>query len=189
MNKFIVAMIMMVAPAMSQAGNIFEGTYENKARTAEVDLIEFDGSVTMNTTSFYGNGAAVNWFFDFKMPKDREVKVGETVKGRVRSVDGLYGCVFDEKAEMKMEANGVVKVRFPLLTYHFETRSVNERIGTGYRRYIDWNGWGWVERGYHFPIERYRIISQECVVTQRNMTVNVLYPTFDGNQPSPVPVP
>ncbi|WP_413582761.1 hypothetical protein [Bdellovibrio sp. HCB288] len=188
MKKFFL-ILMALVPAVSSA-NIFEGTYENKSRTAQADLIEFDGSVTMNTTSFYANGAAVNWFFDFKMPKNREVKVGETVKGRVRSVDGLYGCVFDEKAEMKMEANGVVKIRFPLLTYHFETREVRERVGTGYRRYIDWTGWGWVERGYRFPIERYRIISQECVVTQKNMTVNLLYPLFnEGNQPEPVPLP
>ncbi|WP_413292470.1 hypothetical protein ACLSU7_13770 [Bdellovibrio sp. HCB185ZH] len=188
MNKWIVAM-MLVLPGVSQAGNIFEGTYENKSRTYETDLIEFDGSVTMNTTSFYANGAQVNWFFEFKMPKNHDVQVGETVKGRVRSVDGLYGCVFDEKAEMKMEKDGVVKIRFPLLTYHFETRSVTERVGTGYRRYVDWTGWGWVERGYHFPIERYRIISQECVVTQRNNTVNVLYPLFDGGHNPPVPAP
>ncbi|WP_413558879.1 hypothetical protein [Bdellovibrio sp. HCB209] len=185
MNKFIVALMVMALPVISQAGNIFEGTYENKNRTAEVDLVEFDGSVTMNTTAFYGNGAAVNWFFDFKMPKGRDVQVGETVKGRVRSIDGLYGCVFDEKAEMKMEAGGIVKIRFPLLTYHMETRSVRERIGTGYRRYVDWNGWGWVERGYHFPIERYRVISTECVVTQRNHTVNVLYPTLSDLPPVP----
>ncbi|WP_413576081.1 hypothetical protein ACLVWU_16985 [Bdellovibrio sp. HCB290] len=185
--KKLIVLLMALAPAVSIA-NIFEGTYENKSRTAQADLIEFDGSVTMNTTSFYANGAAVNWFFDFKMPKNHEVKVGETVKGRVRSVDGLYGCVFDEKAEMKMEANGVVKIRFPLLTYHFETREVRERIGTGYRRYVDWTGWGWVVHGYHFPIERYKIISQECVITQKNMTVNVLYPLFEGgNEPAPVP--
>lgn len=187
MNKFIVALMVLALPVISQAKNIFEGTYENKNRTAEIDLVEFDGSVTMNTMAFYGNGAAVNWFFDFKMPKGRQVQVGETVKGRVRSIDGLYGCVFDEKAEMKMEAGGIVKVRFPLLTYHMETRSVRERIGTGYRRYVDWNGWGWVERGYHFPIERYRVISNECVVTQRNYTVNVLYPTFEDVQPIPAP--
>ncbi|MBO9666675.1 MAG: hypothetical protein J7501_07650 [Bdellovibrio sp.] len=186
MKKHLCAFVAAVILPVLAHASIFEGTYQNQNGTYQADLIEFNSSITLNTASFYANGAPINWFFEFRLPKNHEVKVGETVEGRVRSVDSYYGCVFDEPAKMKMEANGNVKIHFPLLTYHLETRSVRETVGHWYQKRIDWTGWGWVVTKYNFPIERYKVISTECVVVQRNNTTNILYPV--GQFP-PIPPP
>jgi len=159
----------------AQAASIVEGHWNNEDGTKQVRVNEFNGSVTFNTNSYYINGAEVNWFFEYKLPKGRDIQVGETIKGRVRSVDGYYGCVFDEKAEAKLEAPGVFKIHFPLLSYHLETRSARDGNGGYYYEYtVDWTSWGWVETYYGFPIERYRTLSAKCVVDQRSWITNTL---------------
>jgi hypothetical protein len=96
--------------------------------------------------------------------------------------------VFDERAEAKMESSGSLKIHFPLLTYHRETWSVRDGNGGYYEeRTIDWNGWGWVETNYGFPIERFRVISSECVIDQRNWITNTLAKTNSPFAVSPVP--
>jgi hypothetical protein len=106
------------------------------------------------------------------------MRVGDVVEGRVRSLDGYYGCVFDEKAYLQKDSQGQVKIRQPLLSYHRETRSIRDDRYNGhyYERRIDWTGWGWVEYGYRFPIERWKVISSECVVDQRNWVNSLLIP-------------
>lgn len=178
--------VALVLPAMAQAQSSFEGLYQNEDGSKQVRLTEFNRSLTLNTTSYYSTGQQVNWFFEFIMPTNHQVKDGETINGRVRSVDAYYNCVFDEKAFIQKDAQGNVKIHYPLLTYHRETRSVRDGYQGGYyQRTVDWTGWGWVETGYHFPIERWRVISSECVIDQRNWTTNILVPVNGGPQPLP----
>ncbi len=167
-----------IMPFASFAASVLDGSWLTEDGSKLVQMSEFNGAVTLSTSSNYGNGSQVNWFFAYNLPKNRDIQVGETIQGRVRSVDGYYGCVFDESAEAKLEATGIFKIHFPLLTYHRETRSVRDSNGGYYdQRVVDWNGWGWVETNYGFPIERYRVISSECVIDQRNWITNTLTKT------------
>lgn len=185
-KHLLTTLIALLFPFVSQAASVLEGTWNTEDGSKQIRINEFNGSVTLSTSTYYNTGALVTWFFDYRLPQGRDVQVGETISGRVRSVDGYYSCVFDEKAEAKLEAPGVFKVRFPLLTYHRETRSVRDSNGGYYhQRTIDWNGWGWVETNYGFPIERYRVISSECVVDQRNWITATLTQTNSPFPPAP----
>ncbi|MDG0815234.1 hypothetical protein [Bdellovibrio svalbardensis] len=190
MKKLLVSVIAVVlaVPLMASAQSSLEGLYRNEDNSKQVRLVQFNRSLTMNTVSYYSTGAAVNWFFEFILPAGRDVKVGETITGRVRSLDSYYNCVFDEKAFIQKDFQGNLKINHPLLTYHRETRSVRDNSGGGYQygRRVDWNGWGWVETGYYFPIERWRVISSECVIDQRNWTTALLIPV-NGAPPQPLP--
>lgn len=179
MKKCIFSLISLclLFPVISPAASAVEGSWRTSDGSKLVEITEFNGSATLSTTSYYDNGAAVTWFFDYRLPKGRDIQVGETIQGRVRSVDGYYNCVFDERGEAKLEANGVLKIHFPLLTYHRETRSVREGGGYYHERRVDWDGWGWTETRYGFPIDRYRVISSECVIDQRNWVTNTLTKT------------
>lgn len=179
---------LLALPMMASAQSSLEGLYRNEDNSKQVRLLQFDRSLTMNTVSFYATGEQVNWFFEFILPADRDVRVGESITGRVRSVDAYYNCVFDEKAFIQKDEQGNLKIHHPLMTYHRETRSVRDgNGGYQYGRRIDWNGWGWVETGYYFPIERWRVISSECVIDQRNWTTALLIPV-EGH-PLPLPSP
>ena len=177
--------LFLVAPLFSPAASLMEGSWKSSDGSKLVEITEFNGSVTFSTTAYYNNGAEVNWFFDYRLPKGRDAQVGETNKGRVRSVDGYYNCVFDESAEAKLESNGILKIRFPLLTYHRETRSVREGGGYYHERRVVWDGWGWTETRYGFPVDRYRVVSSECVVDQRNWVTNTLTKTNAPFSPAP----
>ncbi len=157
------------------AGSVLEGIWENYERTARAQFIEFDGKLTMNTRSYYSNGAPSDYFFEFNLPKHREVQPGEVLEGRVRSIDGYYGCLFDEPAKAQLAHDGTLKLNYPLLTFTRETRSVRDSVGRHYERIVDWNGWGWVERIHSYPVERWRVISNECVIKGRNWVTNLLY--------------
>lgn len=173
--RLIVFVLMLICGGSVQAASNLEGSWMTQNGQKMVDLVEFNGFLTMNTRSFYSNGAPSDYFFEFTVPTNREVMPGETIQGRVRSVDGYYGCVFDEQAQAQLTPEGFLKVNYPLLTFHRETRSV--RDGSGgyhYRRNVDWTRWGWVETVYSFPIERWRTISSECVIDQRNWITSVL---------------
>lgn len=160
---------------IASASSILEGEWHPLDSQDSVRLVEFNHLLTFSGQSYYSNGAEVKWFFKYSLPKDRQVNPGELLNGRVRSVDSYYNCVFDEKAQAQLQADGTLKIHFPTLTYHRETRSVRDgRSGHYYERQVDWTDWGWVERIYHFPIERYRVISSECVVDQRNWITQVL---------------
>ncbi|WP_246845165.1 hypothetical protein [Bdellovibrio sp. NC01] len=186
--KKIFLSVVATALALPAFAGPLEGLYRNIDGTKEVRVTQFDRSLTLNTVSYYSTGQAVNWFFEFILPQNGNVAVGQKVTGRVRSLDGYYNCVFDEKAFLLKEADGTLKIHHPLLTYHRETRSVRYNQGRGgyyYGRQVDWTGWGWVETGYYFPIERWRVVSSECVIDQRNWTTAVLVPV--GGQPLPIP--
>ncbi|WII72533.1 hypothetical protein QJS83_01445 [Bdellovibrio sp. 22V] len=185
--KFILALFVTLTGVTAVAASNLEGEWSSVDGRAVVSLIEFDGKLTMNTRSYYPNGAPSDYFFEFRVPQDRDVEPGEILQGRLRSIDGYYGCVFDEPAKAQLTHDGKLKLHYPLLTFHRETRSVRQGVGRGYYREIDWTGWGWVERYYSFPIERYRVISCECVIDQRNWTTGILVPV--GNTEIPVPQP
>lgn len=189
MKKILLSVIasLLVAPLIASAQSSLEGSYRDSESAKQVRFIQFNRSLTMNTSSRYSTGEEVNWFFEFILPAGRDVQVGESITGRVRSLDSYYNCVFDEKAYLQKDASGNLKLHHPLLTYHRETRSVREEGNHGYRygRQVDWNGWGWVETGYFFPIERWRVIASTCVIDQRNWTTGVLLPV--GGRPVPVP--
>ncbi|XGC80554.1 hypothetical protein ACES2L_14590 [Bdellovibrio bacteriovorus] len=185
MKSLVLTLLTFVSLSSFAASNL-EGEYSNLDGTYHVRLHEFDGRLTLNTRSYYPNGAPSDYFFEFKVPANRDVQPGEILNGRLRSLDGYYGCVFDEPAKAQLEANGNLKLHYPLLTFHRETRSVRDSRGSGYRRVVDWNGWGWVETVYRFPLERWRVISSECVIVQKNWTTGVLVP-LDRERPVPRP--
>lgn len=139
-----------------------------------VELIEFNGAITVHTRSYYHNGAPSDYFFEFQIPQDRDVQAGEVIKGRLRSIDGYYGCLFDEEAQMTLDFDGSLKMNFPLLAFHREIRSERERIGTGYYRQVDWTRWGFVESVYRFPVERWRVVSSKCVIDRKINTTSRL---------------
>jgi len=180
--------ILSLLGSLAYAGSNLEGTWKSEDGKATVRLVEFDGRLTLNTRSYYANGAPSDYFFEFRVPKDRDVQPGEILEGRLRSLDGYYGCVFDESAKAQLSEDGKLKLHYPLLTFHRETRSVRQGVGHGYRRVVDWTGWGWVETVYSFPIERWRVISSECVIDARNWSTGVL--VREGQEiPVPVPLP
>lgn len=184
---FAILSVCFIMPFASHAASVLDGAWNTEDGSKQIRINEFNGSVTLSTSAYYNNGALVTWFFEYKLPQGRDIQSGETIKGRVRSVDGYYSCVFDEKAEAKLEAPGILKVHFPLLTYHRETRSVRDGNGGYYHeRTVDWNGWGWVETNYGFPIERYRVISSECIIDQRNWTTSTLTQTNAPFPPAPI---
>lgn len=173
MKKYLIVALVLAVPFVASAASILEGRWtQDGSKITQVN--EFNGSVTLNTTAYYATGEAVNWFFNFPLPKGRDVKPGEVIQGRVRSVDGYYSCVFDEKAEAMLEKDGRLKIHFPTLTFYYETREVRDRRGYYRGRQVDWTYWGWVESIYYFPIEEWRTISSKCVVSQRNWLTHVL---------------
>lgn len=180
MKRSLFSLILCVIgiPQMTLAASPIEGRWRTQDNSKLVEINVFDGLATINTRSFYSNGASVDWFFEYSLPQGRELRVGEVVQGRVRSIDAYYNCVFDEPAQAMMESTGALKVHYPLLTYHRETKSVRDPRGGYYReRRVDWSRWGWVETYYGFPIDRYRVVSSECVVDQRNWITNLLMKT------------
>lgn len=187
MTKHILMVVCgLLIPFIASAASVLDGTWNTEDNSKQIRISEFNGSVTLSTSSNYANGALVSWFFNYNLPQGRDIQVGETIQGRVRSVDGYYNCIFDERAEAKLEATGTFKVHFPLLTYHRETRMVNDGRGGYYNQHaVDWTGWGWVETNYGFPIDHYRVVSSDCVVDQRNWVTNTLTKTSGPLIPPP----
>lgn len=167
--KFVIIFLGVVCSSFAVAESAIQGSWKVEDGSKIIRIQEFADKLTFTTRSYYSNGAPSDYFFEFKMQKAGQVLPGEILQGRVRSLDGYYGCVFDEPAELMLTDSGTVKVHYPLLTFHRVTRSVRDgRPGRHYRRVVDWNGWGWVERYYSFPIERWKVISTECVIDQKN---------------------
>ncbi len=184
--KWIAAIFLFCLGLSAHAENNLSGVWRTEDGATVVRLVDFEGRLTLKTRSYYSNGAPSDYFFEFRVPTHRDVMPGEILQGRLRSLDGYYGCVFDESAQAQLTTEGKLKLHYPLLTFHRETRSVRDGNGYGYRRVIDWNGWGWVETVYSYPIERWRVISSECVIDQRNWTTGVLVP---AQEERPVPRP
>ncbi|AHI07120.1 hypothetical protein BDW_13100 [Bdellovibrio bacteriovorus W] len=151
-----------------------EGVWRNLDNTYQVHIGEFQGKATFHTRSFYDNGAPSDYFFELQIPKDFPQNPQQILKGRLRSVDGYYGCLFDEELQAQLTAEGALKLHYPLLTFNRVTRSVREGIGRSYERTVEWTSWGWVERVRSFPIERYRVISSECVIKGKNWVTGTL---------------
>lgn len=183
-TRYAITLALVLFTSFFAQARSLEGAWQSEDGSTTVRLYEFNGLLTLNTRSYYSNGAPSDYFFEFKVPTDRDVEPGEILQGRLRSLDGYYGCVFDEPAQAQLAQDGRLKLHYPLLTFHRETRSVRENGGRGYYREIDWTGWGWVERIYSFPIDRWRVISCECVVDQRNWSTGVLVPV-DQEPPTP----
>ncbi|MNJ96795.1 hypothetical protein D3C87_145280 [compost metagenome] len=175
MTSVTVLAALLLSGISSFAMSPFDGVWASEDGRATVRLTEFNNKLTMHTRSYYDNGAPSDYFFEFRLPKSsRPLPADTIIEGRVRSLDGYYGCVFDEKAQAMIDENGRLRIHHPLLTFYRETRTVVDDRGYRYRRAIDWNGWGWVENIYYFPIRHWRTVSSECVVTQRNWTTAVL---------------
>lgn len=185
--KVLIVFLMTIASGLSaHARSILEQPWQTADGSYVAQFVEFEGRLTLNTRSYYSNGAPSDYFYEFSMPTHRDVRPGEILQGRLRSLDGYYGCVFDEPAKLQLTAEGTLKVHYPLLTFYRETRSVRDgHSGYRYRREIDWTGWGWVERIYRYPVERWRVVSSECIVTQRNWVTNELFPVTEVPVPRP----
>lgn len=151
-----------------------EGNWRNLENTYQVHIGEFEGKATFHTRSFYDNGAPSDYFFEIQVPKDFATNPQQILKGRLRSVDGYYGCLFDEELKAQLTVEGTLKLHYPLLTFRRVTRSVREGVGRSYRRVVEWTSWGWVESVRSFPIERYRVISSECEITSKNWVTGTL---------------
>lgn len=167
--KFAIIFLGVVWFSFAVAESAVQGSWKVEDGSKIIRIQEFADKLTFTTRSYYSNGAPSDYFFEFKMQKSVPALPGNIILGRVRSLDGYYGCVFDEPAELMLTDSGTLKIHYPLLTFHRVTRSVREgKPGRHYRRVVDWNGWGWVERYYSFPIERWKVISSECVIDQKN---------------------
>lgn len=172
----ILASLLVGLCSFSALAHPLEGSWTARGPGGQaVEFTVFGNVLTAQSRSYYASGEPSDYFFSFLLPEGRDVEIGEIVPGRLRSVDGLYGCLFDEKAELMLTADGDMKIHFPLLTFHREYRSVRENRGYRYRRIVDWTGWGWVERVGYFPIEEWRVISSQCVIDARNPVTRVLY--------------
>jgi hypothetical protein len=171
--KFSALIVSILLGHSAFAYSQLEGTWYGKDGK-QVELIEFNGSLTVHTRSYYSNGAPSDYFFEFQIPQDHDIQAGEIVKGRLRSIDGYYGCLFDEEAQMTLDFDGTLKMNFPLLAFHREIRSVRGDRGSVSRRYVDWTRWGWVETVYRFPIERWTVISNTCVIDKKIDTTSRL---------------
>lgn len=172
MSKLLVIFLALSLGQLSLASGSFDGQWASVESGEVTQLLEFEGVVTFTTKSYYTNGAEVNWFFSFK---GHDAKPGAILKGRVRSVDGFYSCVFDEDLKAQMQADGSLKISFPILVYHRESKfGRTSRTGYYFEREVDWSDWRWVERIYKFPVETYRLISTECVIDQKNWITHLL---------------
>jgi len=161
--KFALTILLLTLPA--HALNL-EGTWTNPASGQSIDFYAFDGLLTAHTTAHFASGEPEDYFYEFQLPPD--LQPGEVAEGHMRSVDGYYGCLFDQPAELEVTDGGALKLHFPLLSFHLETRSVGTTIGYEHKRRVDWDGWRWVVTVFHFPIERWREVSSRCVIDQSN---------------------
>lgn len=175
MMLFTAIVVAIMAPSGAWAQSPLEGEWTNVDGSKTVRFNEFNGKLTLAVRAYYSDGSPSDYFFEFKLPK-AGVKADEIIHGRMRSVDGYYGCLFDEPAEIMLTASGQLKVHHTLLTFHTRTTSVRDRDreGWGYQRRVDWTDWGWVETVHSFPIERWRVTNVECVIDQRNWVTHVM---------------
>lgn len=181
--------LVLLSGAKTFALSSFDGVWFSEDGQNSVRLTEFDRKLTMHTRGYYANGAPSDYFFEFQLPKKRgPIPVDTILEGRVRSLDGYYGCVFDEKARAMIDENGRLRINHPLLTFYRETRTVVDDRGYRWGRTISWDGWYWVERVYQYPIRDWRVVSSECVVTQRNWVTAVLVKYEKDPNPEPIPV-
>lgn len=172
LKNFLVLIGVVLFTFSAQAS--LEGAWRNLENTYQVYIGEFEGKATFHTRSFYDNGAPSDYFFEIQVPNDFAQNPQQVLKGRLRSVDGYYGCLFDEELKAQLTSEGTLKLHYPLLTFHRVTRSVREGVGRSYERIVEWTSWGWVESVRSFPIERYRVISSECVITSKNWVTGTL---------------
>jgi hypothetical protein len=173
MMKAMVLILSMLMASSAFAYSQLEGTWFGKDGK-RVELVEFNSALTIHTRSYYADGSPSDFFFEFQVPAHRDVEAGEVIEGRLRSIDGYYGCVFDQPAKMSLDFDGRLKVNFPRLVFHREIREVREDRGFGYRKEVDWTRWGWVETVYHFPIERWTVVSNKCVIDDKINTTSIL---------------
>lgn len=171
--KALILILSVTMASWAFAYSQFEGSWYGKDGK-HVELIEFNGVITIHTRSYYSDGSPSDYFFEFQIPPSRDIQAGEVYEGRLRSLDGYYGCVFDEPAKLSLDFDGRLKLNFPLLVFHREIRSVREDGGHVYRRSVDWTRWGFVESIYHFPIERWRVISSKCLIDKKIPTTSSL---------------
>lgn len=157
----------------AQAMSPWEGAWTEDGQKY-VQINEFYGQLTLHTQAFFSNGAVEDYFFEFDLPKNRPVQDGEILPGRLRSVDGLYSCVFDQPAQMQMDDSGHLRLHYPLLTFFRRTTEVREDGGSYYQRRLSWDGWEWIESITSFPLEKWRTISSECVISQTHWQTSVL---------------
>jgi hypothetical protein len=189
MLRFAVLFLISAVASTSMAISALEGTWNTEIPGKTVEFVEFGGSLTMNTQSFYPNGAAINWFYEFDLPPGRDAQPGEILQGRVRSVDGFYGCVFDMPAHLELDVDGRLKMNFPILSYHVVSYPVNGPvIGVGSRTTVSWNGWGWIQQVCNFPIQQW-YYANACVVDQQNWITNALTRPYQPVPPQPTPEP
>lgn len=146
-----------------------EGLWCSLESGQSIKLTQFGSNLTGSTRSFYSDGSPSDYFFSFILPQ-APIQPNQIIKGTIRSVDGYYGCLFDQPAELMMASNREIKIRFPLLTFHLRTESVRNPDADGYTssRQVDWTGWGWIESVSYFPIQAWRVTSKECIIDQVN---------------------
>lgn len=162
---FLFAMIL----STSAFAHKLEGEWVSESGKTIV-LREYKGWLTINTRSYYDNGAPSDYFFAFGLPAIRDVRPGEYMIGRMRSIDGYYGCLFEEGPDMQYTPDGNLRMHYPLLSFTRDTRSrPNERFHE-----VSWDRWAWVESLYSFPIERWRMVSSECTIVQRKWYTEIL---------------
>ncbi|MFN7905361.1 MAG: hypothetical protein ACK5P5_09270 [Pseudobdellovibrionaceae bacterium] len=171
--RYLVFTFIFAVSFKASAVSSIEGNWARIGHGRVLSLVEFNGQLTASTRSFYSNGATTDWFFSFQLPAGRDVQAGEVLKGKVRSIDGLYNCVFEQDAQIRIETDGRLKLNYPLLTFtRRTTQSAEDRVLS--QKVWQWNGWEWVGYVYNFPYRNWSVVDTECVIKQ----VNYITDTF-----------
>lgn len=144
-----------------------------------IRVTEFNGHINFATRSYYDNGAIADYFFSFRLDSRQSLSSGHVFKGVLRSVDGLYNCVFEQEAKMMVDENGHLRLHFPLLTFARQYVEAGHRT-RWYDQYYSsyWDGWSWVEEYYThcgYPVI-WELVSSQCVIRQTNWVTTVLKP-------------
>lgn len=149
LSPFLIFCLSLISPFLARATSVLEASWQYDKSPVVIDITEFNGKVSFQTESYYPGGQAVQWYFQFSLPEDGDAQPGLTLEGRVRSQDGISGCLFSGPAKAQLQADGSLKIHYPLLTHHRENRWSREDGGGYYR-------------------DRYHLISTECVIDQKN---------------------
>ena len=118
--RILLSLLVFFCPLHSALASPLDGEWVEIGSGVMIELVSFQNQASFQSTSYYENGAAVNWSFKFQIPISGLIKPNQLLAGTVRSQDGYYGCTFMETAQAMLDEQGHFKVHYPLLTYQLQ---------------------------------------------------------------------
>lgn len=167
----IIAMTVMGSLSLAHPSSVatpLAGWWQSVETGKSIYFHKFENKFAGSTRSYYSDGSPSDYLFQFNLPKDG-LKPNQKIQGKVLSLDGYYGCAFEENASLYLDDNNLMHLEYTLLRFHLRTTQQRSSIPNGWEsiRSIDWTGWGWVEYERIVPIERWRTIKSECIIDQK----------------------